>query len=157
MNCDFNLQIMKSELPNDSFVKKLCPVSCKTCPPSTATVFPEYVVEPVEPIGPKAAVVNKGAVQATPPAQPRVNKPPTFQPTVSSKPTKPPARPSTQAELSRIMECKDDSTGEVKQSGLSCTVLKSLGCGTDLHAMRPDLPKGSLVKLACPVTCDACP
>lgn len=52
--------------------------------------------------------------------------------------------------------CKDDPTNVLAQAGASCALLKNLGCKSDLHSMNPAAPKGSIVEIVCPVTCDAC-
>jgi len=55
-------------------------------------------------------------------------------------------------------ECKDDPNGDVANNGVTCEVLKDVqGCDIDLNTLSPALDKGTFVKLACPVTCNACP
>ena len=52
--------------------------------------------------------------------------------------------------------CVDDPIGQVAAWGSSCSDLVALGCSTDLSATYPVLPVGSLVSVACPLSCDSC-
>ena len=50
----------------------------------------------------------------------------------------------------------DDPNGDLVAHGVTCQQVVALGCDTDLHAMQPELPEGSLVSMLCPVSCNAC-
>ena len=50
----------------------------------------------------------------------------------------------------------DDPNGALVAHGVTCQQVVALGCDTDLHAMQPELPEGSLVSMLCPVSCNAC-
>ena len=51
---------------------------------------------------------------------------------------------------------EDDPNGALVAHGVTCQQVVALGCDTDLHAMQPELPEGSLVSMLCPVSCNAC-
>jgi len=51
---------------------------------------------------------------------------------------------------------EDDPNGALVTHGVTCQQVVALGCDTDLHAMQPELPEGSLVSMLCPVSCNAC-
>ena len=50
----------------------------------------------------------------------------------------------------------DDPNDALVAHGVTCQQVVALGCDTDLHAMQPELPEGSLVSMLCPVSCNAC-
>jgi hypothetical protein len=52
--------------------------------------------------------------------------------------------------------CTDDPTGVLAGFGMGCAAIVPFGCDTDLHGMSAAVPVGSLVKLVCPASCDAC-
>ena len=51
---------------------------------------------------------------------------------------------------------EDDPNGALVTHGVTCQQVVALGCDTDLHAMQPELPEGSIVSMLCPVSCNAC-
>ena len=51
---------------------------------------------------------------------------------------------------------EDDPNGALATHGVTCQQVVALGCDTDLHAMQPELPEGSIVSMLCPVSCNAC-
>ena len=54
-------------------------------------------------------------------------------------------------------DCADQAPPRGKDTG-PCAALSSgsVKCETDLHTIDPSQPKGYLVSLACPVSCDSC-
>jgi len=53
-------------------------------------------------------------------------------------------------------QCKDDPTGEVAKAGVTCGLLKGMGCSLDLSTLNPAAPKGTLTWHVCPDSCDQC-
>lgn len=53
--------------------------------------------------------------------------------------------------------CVDDVGGALAGAGMTCAAILPLGCNTDLNSVNPQAPVGSLVKVVCPVSCQACP
>jgi hypothetical protein len=50
----------------------------------------------------------------------------------------------------------DDPSGDLAAHGVSCDQVVVLGCDTDLSAIQPTMPRGSLVSFSCPVSCEEC-
>lgn len=53
--------------------------------------------------------------------------------------------------------CKDDAAGMLAENGATCAQVAMLGCDADLNSVNPEAPKGTFVKMLCPVTCKNCP
>jgi len=52
--------------------------------------------------------------------------------------------------------CKDDPTGDVAKAGVTCGLLKGMGCSLDLSTVNPTTPKGTLTWHVCPESCEQC-
>ncbi len=50
----------------------------------------------------------------------------------------------------------DDPEGDLAAHGVSCEQVVALGCDSDLSRVQPTMARGSLVKFACPVSCEEC-
>lgn len=54
-------------------------------------------------------------------------------------------------------ECRDDPTGVLAATNATCAQLAAItSCEQDLNQLNSAVPAGSLLKLACPATCNAC-